>query len=320
MSTTKIEWTNKTWNPITGCTKVSAGCQHCYAERMARRLAGRFGYPEAPHHFDVTLHPDRLDEPLRWRKPRRVFVCSMSDLFHEDVPDEYICDVFYTMHRCTQHTFQVLTKRPARMLEWFNRPAASLSKWHRPLPNVWLGVTAENQKAADERIPLLLKCPAAVRFVSCEPLLGEIVLEARPNENCRSCFGAGFQRGGMIGDVECHCWGDGYLGSNGGPSLDWVIVGGESGPGARPMDPSWARSLRDQCQDAGVAFFFKQWGEWIHENQANDSLRPTSCGGLGALMDRGKVITLDGESFFWRVGKKRAGRLLDGREWNEYPI
>lgn len=246
---TKIEWTNETWNPVTGCTKISAGCQHCYAERMARRLAGRFGYPEAPNHFDVTLRPDRLDEPLSWRKPRRVFVCSMSDLFHEDVPDEYICDVFYTMHRCPHHTFQVLTKRPGQMLEWFNRPAASVSKWHRPLPNIQLGISAEDQRAADERIPQLLQCPAAVRFVSCEPLLGEIDISP-----------------------YLHGWHSDPRPQECDPGIDWVIVGGESGHGARPMDPNWARSLRDQCQDAGVPFFMKQMGSaWAKLHGCRDS-------------------------------------------------
>jgi protein gp37 len=210
---------------------------------MARRLAGRCGYPEAPNHFDVTLRPDRLDEPLHWRKSRRVFVVSMGDLFHSDVPYSYINQVFEVMEQAPQHTFQVLTKRPRRMLEY-------LHWWQEmegcafDMPNVWLGVTAENQEMADKRVPALLNCPAAVRFVSCEPLLGEIDLRR-------------------------------WLVSLFNPSatrLDWVIVGGESGHGARPMHPDWARSLRDQCQDAGVAFFFKQIGTaWAKLHGCRDS-------------------------------------------------
>jgi len=220
----KIEWTDETWNPITGCTKISAGCKNCYAERMARRLAGRYGYPEYPDHFKVTLHPDRLEEPLHWRKPRMVFVCSMSDLFHEDVPSEFIKrDVWNVMVDAKQHVFQILTKRPARMLQlWRN---------HTPWPeNIWCGVTAENQVTADERIPLLLQVPAAVRFVSCEPLLGAVDLR----------------------------W---YLGTGELLSqnyLDWVIIGSESGPRRRNCDLDWVRSLTKQCLAGRVSVFVKQ--------------------------------------------------------------
>lgn len=167
----KIEWTDETWNPITGCTKISAGCAHCYAERMARRLAGRCGYPEAPNHFDVTYHPDRMMQPTKWKKPRRVFVCSMSDLFHDDVPKHVVWAIWSRMSCTEQHTFQVLTKRPERALSVLNDLYAQ-HNWGDPSPNIWLGVTAENQRAANERIPFLLQIPAAVRFVSCEPLLG----------------------------------------------------------------------------------------------------------------------------------------------------
>lgn len=250
---TLIEWVQnpdgtkgETWNPVTGCTKISAGCANCYAERMARRLAGRYGYPEAPHHFDVTLHPERLEQPLRWQKPRTVFVCSMGDLFHENVPTHYIADVWNIMRQCPQHTFQVLTKRPYPML-------SILSDWNVVLTNVWLLITAENQAAADERIPLLLQIPAAVRGVSCEPLLGSLDL------NLSSMSSDGYK-------MLSRWYGpDGFDKTSSQPEreqqkLDWVICGPETGPGARGIaefEPR-ARGLRDQCVEAGIAFFLKK--------------------------------------------------------------
>lgn len=232
----KIGWLNipgttgETWNPITGCTKVSEGCKHCYAERMSKRLAGRFGYP-ADEPFRVTLHTDRLEEPLRWRKPRTVFVCSMGDLFHEDVGDATIQQVFTRMKFAPRHTFIVLTKRADRMLAVLT--AYSQPGWGQfgQCRNIWLGVTAENQQRADERIPLLLQCPAAVRFVSIEPMLGAV---------------------NILDYVR------GYGRFQSSTALDWIIVGGETGPGARPMQADWARSVRDQCKAASVPFFFKQ--------------------------------------------------------------
>jgi len=223
---TKIEWATETWNPITGCTPISEGCKNCYAKRMAQRLAGRFGYP-ADDPFRVTLHPDKLDQPLRWKKPRRVFVCSMGDLFHEDVLEEWIDQVYEVIANTPQHTFQILTKRPERMARYIRIMSAAL-------PNVWLGVTAENQEQADKRIPVLLQIPAAVRFVSVEPMLEAVV----------------------IGDLL----GDAYSSMHGGfaPGIDWVICGAETGSGARPMDLDWARDLRDQCVSAEVPFFFKR--------------------------------------------------------------
>lgn len=284
---TKIEWvTNqdgtkgKTWNPITGCTQISPGCAHCYAKRMAKRLAGRCGYPAAPHEFDVTLHPDRLEEPLRWRKPRTCFVCSMSDLFHEDVPFEFIWQIYNVMHTAKQHVFQLLTKRPERALEFYQwlsdqHCETITANW---FPNIWFGITAENQKQADKRIPVLLQIPAAVRFVSIEPMLGPIDFNRVPG-----------------------AW---AIQQKAGANINWVIVGGETGPGARPMHPDWVRSVRDQCIESGVSFFFKSWGDWRHNiPQFIRSLPP----------DHGFTEE------FSRVGKKVAGRFLDGREWNEYP-
>ena len=208
-----IEWTEMTWNPVTGCTKVSQGCKRCYAERMAKRLHA-MGCERYRNGFAVTLHPDLLDVPRKWRQPRTVFVNSMSDLFHEDIPDAYIERVFETMRACPRHTFQVLTKRAERL--------ADLGQRLRWPANVWMGVSVEDSRVAD-RIGHLRSVCAALRFLSLEPLIGPLDrLDLR--------------------------------------GIDWVIVGGESGPGARPMKPEWVISILRQCRAAGVAFFFKQWG------------------------------------------------------------
>lgn len=228
---TKIEWTDRTWNPITGCTPVSDGCRHCYAERMAKRLQA-MGQRNYEHGFQVTLQPQMIEDPLRWRRPQRIFVNSMSDLFHDKVPEAFIRRVFDVMRRASWHTFQVLTKRAERL-------RMSLLDWP---PNVWMGVSVENAYWVD-RIERLLAIYPAVRFLSLEPLLGPL-----PSLSL-----------------------DG---------IDWVIVGGETGPGARPMREEWVRDIRDQCLASGVPFFFKGW---------------------------------DG------VHKKTAGRLLDGRTWDEMP-
>lgn len=286
---TKIEWATDVWNPVTGCTKISPGCKNCYAERMAKRLAGRCGYP-ADEPFRVTLHPERLEEPLHWKKPRRVFVCSMGDLFHADVPSDFILQVWHVMNLSPQHTFMILTKRAARMEmimnEWL--PSAlelsvGLRAKYKVLPNVWLGVTAENQEQADKRIPLLLQTPAAVRFVSVEPMLGAVALDVSYGQGIGAFF------------ID---------------SLDWVICGGESGPGARPMNPDWARDLRDQCQAAGVPFFFKQWGEWVEVRETTQEI---------VEQHSKETRSFPNGDLFFRVGKKAAGRLLDGRTWDEYP-
>lgn len=321
-----IEWTDATWNPTTGCTKVSAGCEHCYIDRTPLFRIGvpkprNDGAPIPPRSFDgesigaktgVLLHPERLDQPLSWKRPRRIFVNSLSDLFHDDVPDEFITQVFAVMSLAHWHTFQVLTKRPRRMQALLNDQAwrhnvhrfqsrfahrALVASW--PLPNVWLGTSVEDQKAADLRIPLLLETPAAVRFLSCEPLLGPVELYESHRGHRRDlvseytyiCLDCSTEDN----EVE---WVDETP-----PPVDWVIVGGESGPGARPMHPDWARSLRDQCVAAGVPFFFKQWGNWCHPSQI-----PGDIDGSGAFVDD-----------FVNVGKKKAGRELDGRTWDEMP-
>lgn len=248
---TGIAWTDASWNPVTGCTKVSQGCKHCYAEREWARLSAN---PKATTYYgraftDVACHEDRLNQPLRWSKPRMIFVNSMSDLFHEDVPDDFIDKVFAVMALAEQHVFQVLTKRPERMLAYLttkNRediigekamPTVSeddfgILEW--PLPNVWLGVSVEDQATADERIPLLLQTPAAVRWVSAEPLLGPIEIG----------FAMPWERTGPA-------WKQ---------TLEWVVCGGESGSNSRPMHAEWVRKLRDDCITAGVPFFMKQLG------------------------------------------------------------
>lgn len=323
---TGIEWTDETWNPVTGCDHVSPGCDHCYAERMAVRLAGRAGYP-ADEPFRVTLHPDRLDQPSRWRKPRRVFVNSMSDLFHRDVPDEFIAEVFAVMGAAEQHTFQVLTKRPQRMARLLSSPEWSARLVHDhgipaagrgPFPNVWLGTSVENQRYAELRIPHLLATPAAVRFLSIEPLLGPISLRwAKWHDYYRD----GWRERGEVQDEY-----------DGARRLDWVIVGGESGPGARPMHPAWVRTLRDHCTAAGVPFFFKQWGAWGPEGPLD--ARPSSLALDGTLYAPGELSFPDGPRWgealraghgdgqlvaTYRAGKKVAGRELDGRTWDEAP-
>lgn len=261
-----IEWTDATWNPIVGCDIVSPGCTNCYAMGMAARIEAMSAGLGRPTHYEGTtrrvkgkavwtgrlaLAPEKIrTEPLRWKRPRMVFVNSMGDLFHEHVPDEWIDQVFAIMALCPQHTFQVLTKRSARMREYVSglpeRRAmlacnSGLDWVEWPLSNVWLGVSAERQEEADERVPDLLATPAAIRFVSAEPLLGPIDFERTwmNHVNDRAPFDSARL-----------------------PGLDWIIVGGESGPHARPMHPDWARSIRDQCAAAGIPFFFKQWGEW----------------------------------------------------------
>ena len=293
MTKTSIEWATDVWNPVTGCTKVSQGCKNCYAERIAERFWGERKFT------DVQLHPDRLEDPMHWKKPRRVFVNSMSDLFHPDVSYDFIGDVIETISKCPQHTFMVLTKRPERMQFIFSKVMKYLAE--KPLPNLWLGVSVEDQKTADERIPLLLQTPAAVRFVSCEPLLEPVDINI-------SIFGFHREYGNPMPPKFSWVRGNG---------LDWVICGGESGSGARPMHPDWARSLRDQCQAASVPFFFKQWGEWAPPYMDRHGYEENEIDGSCTHYPTYHIF--DDRKIMERVGKNAAGRLLDGREWNEYP-
>lgn len=270
----KIEWTagddgkpGATWNPVTGCTKISAGCDHCYAETFAERWRGIPGH-HFENGFDVTLRPERLEQPLRWKRGRRIFVNSMSDLFHEKVPDLFIEQIFDVMEQARQHTFLVLTKRHGRMRSFVRRreqrnedyaqafennpiparrtcPAAAFARKRadNPPPNIWLGVSAEDQKWFDIRVPALLATPAAVRFVSAEPLLGPVTLDA------------------------VLCWSDGSTRCSepeaGISGLDWLIIGGESGPGARPMQLEWASRLVSDCREREIAPFVKQLGSVV---------------------------------------------------------
>jgi len=288
-----IEWTDASWNPIRGCSRVSEGCRFCYAERVAARFSGpgqpyeglassktvtrpagggvRTTFHEPRWTGEVRFIPEALDLPLRWTKPRRIFVNSMSDLFHEKVEDEWIERIFVVMARAPQHTFQILTKRPERMRRWFQEPtedgsfALDMTKQTWPLPNVWLGVSAEDQATADERIPLLLQTPAAVRWVSYEPALGPVDFLSQWHD-----WLAGWateteadKRDGTLCPVQVRT-----------EKLDWLVVGGESGPGARPFDLAWARSAIAQCRAAGVPVFVKQLGsqprgicDWKHHDE-----------------------------------------------------
>lgn len=232
-----IEWTDTTWNPVRGCTKVSPGCKHCYAETLAERFRGVPGHP-FEHGFDLRLVPEKLDDPFRWSTSRRIFVNSMSDLFHPGVPDEYVLRVFSVMRRADWHVYQLLTKRPERMQRLLRR-----MRWLESTPHIWLGVSVEDRTYGLPRIDVLRETPAAVRFLSIEPLL-----EA-------------------LGEVSLR-------------GIDWVIVGGESGRGARPIDADWVLPIRDECEAKAVPFFFKQWGG---------------------------------------VQKSRTGRTLDGRTYDEFP-
>ncbi|WER08406.1 phage Gp37/Gp68 family protein [Rhodobacter capsulatus] len=308
---TLIGWTDATWNIVTGCSMVSAGCTNCYAMGLAgsrlRHHPSRAGLTRetggrSVWTGDVRFNEGWLDQPLRWRAPRRIFVCAHGDLFHEAVPDEWIDRVFAVMGECRQHTFQVLTKRPERMREYLDerrkgRPlmpsiGGGLLGYHpfncevMPPENIWLGTSIEDQATADARIPHLLATPAARRFVSAEPLLGALdlrITQARGSSRVLNALtGASFSETSLSALPR-------------GPGLDLVIVGGESGPRARPMHPDWVRSLREQCVSAGVSFHFKQWGEWMFQSPEG---RATG---------------------FYRVGKKAAGRLLDGHTWDEMP-
>lgn len=334
---TQIEWTDATWNPITGCSVVSPGCTNCYAMKLAgTRLKNhptREGLTTDTKagpvwNGQVRFNEGMLSDPLRWKRPRRIFVCAHGDLFAEGVPDKWIDQVFAVMALCPQHTFQVLTKRPERMRDYLLRfkpsPASdgfvtrdgvhssdSPRGWPIfgtfPLPNVWLGVSVEDQRRADERIPILLETPAAIRWISAEPLLGPISI--------RDAIWAG----------------DGYPLDNITASIDWVVAGGESGHDARPMHPEWARSLRDQCAATGTPFLFKQWGNWLGGTweDLGDQGRFIPASGPDAAPI--PYLARDGHEHWFnaaswpegpgsvRMDKKHAGRLLDGVEHNGFP-
>lgn len=344
---TKIEWSDATWNVITGCSPVSPGCANCYAAQLAgtrlknhpsrkgltREVNGRPVWTGS-----VWFNHEWLMQPLRWKKPRRIFVCAHSDIFHSNVTDEWLDRIFAVMCLARQHTFQVLTKRPKRMQAYMKavmdgqRQLASSATTIKSglagmavasvlkkgiIPNVWLGVTAENQEQANKRIPLLLETPAAKRFVSIEPMLGPVdflltLKKSDAPERGKPDLGIHALRG--IPGVK--------------KGLDWVICGGESGPNARPMHPDWVRSLRDQCNEAKVPFMFKQWGEWLPFSQLPYEVAVRNLTGY-YIGDDG-FFTQPPENPPWRngvcdeqvfrVGKKAAGRLLDGKEHLEVPV
>ena len=315
---TKIEWTDATWNIITGCSVVSSGCTNCYAMKLAgtrlKNHESRIGLTDQTNsgpvwNGAVRFNEQWLEQPLNWKKPRMIFVCAHGDLFHENVPNEWLHKIFAVMALCPQHTFQVLTKRPERMQKYLNTPCTQEyigeeivdTNWPKnnplpemtwdlpqdkarvklPLPNVWLGVSVENQKTAADRIPLLLKTPAAIRWISAEPLLGKIDL----NQN--------YLNGNHFGDL-----------------LDWVVAGGESQHGSRPSHPEWFRSLRDQCEAARIPFLFKQWGDWSEGRNRHD-WQTLAIDGTKRLTEQTVQMS--------RVGKKQAGRTLDGKTHDQYP-
>lgn len=327
---TKIEWADATVNAVNGCSLASPGCTNCYAMRLAgtrmKSHPTRAGLTQDSKAGpvwtgEVRLHEPALLQPLSWKRPRRIFWNAHGDPFHGAVPDEWIDRVFAVCALTPQHTHMILTKRSARMRQYLTGPHVfrvvdeiqelAASGWPRaqaqtrissmvPLPNVWLGVSVEDQTRADERVPDLLATPAAVRFISAEPLLGPVNLS---NFDCNG-RGLGFYWvNALTGGHDDMCRPCAPV-----PKLDWVIVGGESGPGARPMHPAWARSLRDQCTNAGVAFHFKQWGEFLSQPAP------------GAKWSDGTPVAAEDEPVTYeRVGKKAAGRLLDGIEHNGEP-
>lgn len=318
---TPIEWTDATWNPTAGCSIVSPGCTNCYAMKVAYRLqhnpdpnvAGKYaglttkvnGRPVWTG--TVRLWPPALDMPLKRKRATTYFVDSQSDLFHENLPDADIDRVFAVMARCPQHTFQILTKRAERMRAYFADARARQAAWREhagpdvvaargwPLPNVWLGVSVDDQPRADERIPVLLETPAVVRFLSCEPLLGPVDL-TRVGRAARNVLGGNPAAGARV---------------------DWVIAGGESGPEARPMHPSWPRELRDQCVANDAAFFLKQWGAWAPAT-GSESLAASVL--VQPNGERASDPAGPGVARMVRAAKRRTGRAMDGRTWDDLPV
>lgn len=379
---TGIEWTDATWNPIVGCSIISKGCTNCYAMQVAHRMERIFDAALAPgdlpHRYRALTNPSKagpvwtgrvniapdhiITQPLRWTRPRRIFVNSMSDLFHENVSTEWIDKIFAVMALTPQHTYQILTKRPERMRDYinsvvFNEPCrinehiddlagdTKIDSWSPPLKNVWLGVSVEDQQTANERIPHLLDTPAAIRFVSCEPLLEAVDLDCIEPVGQDGCLSALTP---MLWQQHYDdCWKgmcnteeqslsdfldwydlDFMPAGNMVNTLDWVIVGGESGKDARPMHPDWARQIRDQCAAANVPFFFKQWGEWApgecEKKYADRTLHAATLCGDG--WDIHKITAAEAETLhrddspdLWRFGKRNVHNCLDGIYHTAYP-
>lgn len=389
---TQIEWTDATWNIITGCSVVSPGCTNCYAMKLAgtrlQHHPSRAGLTTASKagpvwNGQVRFNAEWLTQPLRWTKPRMIFVCAHGDLFHEGVPDDWLDQIFAVMALCDQHTFQVLTKRPERMLAYLADPGRrraamdaveavkplrlygqrsvcladqrrTREKWEAAreslsgcfLPNVWLGVSVEDQARADERIPILLDTAAAVRWISAEPLLGPIDLtdvaidlpECRQRNRTINALEAG--EAAATRALNSPDWSpDGPQPFPAPTALDWVVAGGESGPGARPLHPDWARQLRDQCAEAGVPFLFKQWGDWMPVTVEGDPEWDTIDEGIDPARaqalspretcllysdgrrqeDKGLAFQTADPRQMLRLGKKAAGRRLDGQLHDGFP-
>lgn len=320
MENSKIEWCNHTFNPFVGCTKVSPGCDNCYAESWAKRSGlVKWGAGEDRR----RTGEDYWRQPIKWNRVaerdgvrRRVFCASLADVFDNQVPAEWRADLWRLIEATPHLDWLLLTKRPqnaGKMITEARRAAlgANVADEHLqwPWPNVWLGTTAENQQEAERRIPHLLAVPARVRFLSCEPLLGPVDLTT-----IRTSPASEF---GVARMVNALTGADGHIGPFGltytgriGPRIDWVIAGGESGPGARAMHPDWARGLRDQCNATGVPYFFKQNGEFVTEDQAPK----------GVVLPTAAHRPWPDQTWAWRVGKKRAGALLDGVEWRQFPV
>lgn len=342
---THIEWTDATWNPVTGCSVVSPGCTNCYAMKLAGgRLhnhpsrAGLTVRSKAGPVWsgEVRLNEEWLEQPLKWTKPRRIFVCAHGDLFHESVPTEWIAWVYgvaIAAVHCHGHTFQVLTKRAARARVILSDPAfweevnsyashhahgrATLDDYgpDRPPPGIWLGVSVEDQACGEERIPELQATPAAVRWISVEPLLGDLDLPA-----IKHWVHCDIPEYGGPGHEFISCL-------RGGGAIDWVVVGGESGPGARPMHPNWVRRIRNDCSAAGVPFFFKQWGEFLSFGDRSPCFGRDHHGRINAAQIDGHryraapgvFVSLDQSTIAVRVGKRAAGRTFDSTTYDAYP-
>lgn len=293
MTKSKIEWTDRVWNPTTGCNKVSQGCKNCYAEVMHKRLMKMYPEKYAKPFLDGAFsHIDSLTIPAKWKKPAMVFVNSMSDLFHGNLSFEFINAVFSVMADIDRHTYQVLTKRPERMVEFFEwkKNQNGGIPW-QPSNNVWLGVSVEDQATADSRIPLLLQVNARVKFLSCEPLLGPI--QFKPIAHNTSL--------GIIKATAIEF------------GIDWLIIGGESGYNARPLNPDLVRNIIDQCRSGRyIPIYFKQWGEWVPNNHSFTKID------YSKTKNKYKDLIADGMQYF-KVGKKLAGRLFNGKEYNQFP-
>lgn len=348
----KITWVNipgytpETLNPFIGCSKISAGCENCYAETQAHIRSFNSKTPQYQHVIDkgrwngkVHMVESQLYKPYHWKKPRAIFVGSMGDIFHESISFERINQLFSIMSDSDQHVYILLTKRPNHLLNFINWKSNQLGVPWQPKNNVWIGVSAENQKEADWRIPILQQMPIAVKFVSIEPMLGPINLTKwmQPFTNCTYYDGGCTRPENVFADTHNPNSRPGISSCRseycpfGSQGLNWVIVGGETGPKARPMHPDWVRSVRDQCQKAGTPFFFKQWGRWspyVDSWSVSDIIKSKTetkvvdkSGAVYNAYEGGFLSWVDkGCKTVYRVGRKPAPNLLDGKQYHNWPI